>query len=60
MQQYIRGILIVLAVLSIGLATFLTVVGFNALAIGANASVATLFFVAGIAFIELAKIIKVE
>jgi hypothetical protein len=59
-MQYIRGILIVLAVLSIGFATVLTIVGFNALAIGTNASTVTIFFVAGIAFIELAKLTKTE
>jgi hypothetical protein len=59
-MQYIRGILIVLAVLSIGFATILTLLGFNSLAIGANASTVIVFFVAGIAFIELAKLTKME
>jgi hypothetical protein len=59
-MQFIRGILIALAVLSIGFATILTLIGFNELAIGANASTVTLFFVGGIAFIELAKLTKME
>jgi hypothetical protein len=59
-MQIIRGILIVMAVLSIGFATVLTIIGFRSLGVDNGASITTLFFVAGIAFIQLSKLIKAE